>query len=446
MIWTRDEAGAYDAGVRIALCCAIVLVSAPAVAVAEADDWFRVGPYLRSPSPDAVTLVWEGEGARAAEVRIEGDERVWRLEPALRQAVRIEGLSPGARHGYEVRAGDAVARGELQAAPPPRAAIRFAVFGNTRLDERAQRLVGATARAQAPDLALSAGNLVSDGLSDHDWRRWFSAKGPLLRDTAIAAAIGSHDLQGEHRSADALAEYVGAPDRYHALSYGPARFLFLDSNLRDEAFEEQTEWLRAELKAARANPEVEHIFALSHHGPYSVGRRGGDERIRDAWAPLFEEHGVDAVFSAHDHVYSRAEAGGVRYIMTGGGGAPLYPRSRGADEASREAIRRFESAHHLVVVDVASGAVEMTALRLDQSAIETVSWGERRPAGPKVVAKVEELLAPPPPPKAPTEPRRAPADDDGPRDGRIGSLALGLLGVLALLAGSGAIAYSRRRA
>ena len=47
---------------------------------------------------------------------------------------------------------------------------------------------------------------------------------------------------------------------------------------------------------------------------------------------------------------------------------------------------------------------------------------------------------------APTEPRRAPADDDGPRDGRIGSLALGLLGVLALLAGSGAIAYSRRRA
>ncbi len=49
------------------------------------------------------------------------------------------------------------------------------------------------------------------------------------------------------------------------------------------------------------------------------------------FAPLFEKHKVDLVFNGHDHYYARTKplakkpgGHGVIYIVTGGGGAPLY--------------------------------------------------------------------------------------------------------------------------
>ena len=57
--------------------------------------------------------------------------------------------------------------------------------------------------------------------------------------------------------------------------------------------------------------------------------------------PLFEEYGVDVVFTGHDHCYERSFANGVFYIVTGGGGGPLYEQER----ASQHSLV-FESAYH----------------------------------------------------------------------------------------------------
>ena len=43
------------------------------------------------------------------------------------------------------------------------------------------------------------------------------------------------------------------------------------------------------------------------------------------WMELFEGYGVDMVFSGHDHIYERSFYNDVWYIVTGGGGASLYP-------------------------------------------------------------------------------------------------------------------------
>jgi hypothetical protein len=39
---------------------------------------------------------------------------------------------------------------------------------------------------------------------------------------------------------------------------------------------------------------------------------------------LFAQNGVDLVFSAHDHGYERSVVTGTTYIVTAGGGAPMY--------------------------------------------------------------------------------------------------------------------------
>lgn len=99
-------------------------------------------------------------------------------------------------------------------------------------------------------------------------------------------------------------------------------------------------------------------FVTLHHPPYSprgcafkvlgrcVGGHSDDEAVRNALGAAFtsggvdrprhEEHRPDMVLGAHNHFYARsrpldaeghpAEAGedAVRYVVTGGGGAPLY--------------------------------------------------------------------------------------------------------------------------
>ena len=67
-----------------------------------------------------------------------------------------------------------------------------------------------------------------------------------------------------------------------------------------------------------------------HKSPYSAGLHHGSElEVRQAFSPIFEEHGVQLVLSGHEHIYERtrslSEFGGrpVTYIVTGGGGARL---------------------------------------------------------------------------------------------------------------------------
>ena len=70
-----------------------------------------------------------------------------------------------------------------------------------------------------------------------------------------------------------------------------------------------------------------------HRSPYSAGgEHGSDLAVRSAFGPIFERHNVQLVLSAHEHVYERtrpiregSSGSEVTYLVTGGGGAPLYP-------------------------------------------------------------------------------------------------------------------------
>ena len=78
-----------------------------------------------------------------------------------------------------------------------------------------------------------------------------------------------------------------------------------------------------------------------HHPPFSISLHGGSRDLRERWAPLFEKYQVTAVFSGHDHVYERAEHEGIRYFVSGGGGAPLYPRRPHPSPVDLEAVVRI---------------------------------------------------------------------------------------------------------
>ena len=320
-------------------------------------------------------------------------------------------------------------------------------MGDSRGGVEPHRRVVERMAQEVPDFVLGTGDLVDEGANQDQWQEFFDVENPLLRNNVYFPAVGNHDRQGRGRTADVYRGYFSLPEngneteRYYAFTYATSRFLVLDSNIYSFALTDQTAWIERELVATRQDPAIDHIFVVMHHPPFSISLHGGARDLRERWTPLFEQYQVSAVFSGHDHVYTRAEHEGVRYFISGGGGAPLYPRRPKSHPVDLAAVKRFERVFHYLRVNVTGERVEVTAIRADGTTIETIAWLEGPPASeaPKLVAAAPEkgTGGPPPPAVTRTPPVRREAD---------GSLAwVGLAGVGLLLVAALVVVKTLRR-
>ena len=370
---------------------AVLLGAMTAATSAHAADGFMKGPYLQNVSGDAATVMWQSQRAIPGTLVVtmpDGTDR--RVDsPAGRfHEVRIGGLTASTRHPYRVETEDGQARGELTTAPTRDEPFSFVVFGDNRSNAQAHHVLAERVRREVPDFILGTGDMANDGGSEADWQQFFDAERDLMRNNVLFPTLGNHDRQGRNKSTN-YEKYFAVPaassdagERYYAFTWGNSRFVVLDSNLYNFALVDQTSWLERELAAAHADPDIAHVFVTMHHPPYSISIHGGHEELREMWTPLFEKYRVDAVFSGHDHCYSRGESMGVRYLVSGGGGAPLYPRDpRPAPEDAR-AVRYFERVYNYLRIQVAGDFVELAAMRHDGTLIESVSWGAL-PAAPE---------------------------------------------------------------
>jgi predicted phosphodiesterase len=348
-------------------------------AVAAAGEPFLKGPYLQNVGKTEVTIMWQSDPAAPGRVHVGG----LTLDAPAAQVheVRVTGLAPGRRYAYTVECAGKTAGGELVTAPEPSEPFSFVVFGDTRENRDQHRALVERVRREVPDFILMTGDMVDDGSNETDWQAFFAVERELLAENVLFPSVGNHDRHGRTRGADAYRRYFALPadapdpERYYAFSYGNARVIVLDSNEYSFALTDQTAWLEKQLARASADPTVAHRFIVMHHPPYSVSIHGGQPELREMWTPIFERYGVDAVFSGHDHVYERAEKNGVHYFVSGGGGAPLYPRDPRARPEDSAAILYFERTLNYLRVHVVGGFVEVAAEREDGTLIESVSWG-----------------------------------------------------------------------
>ena len=383
------------------LACLGVFLAATAVAHAEAARMLK-GPYLQDLAPTSITVMWHLDRAAPARIVVEGPggERAIDVAAARIGEVTVDRLVPSSRYRYRVEAGGQRWTGEFATAPEIGVDVPFSfiVMGDTRNGFDAHRRVVERMAQEVPDFVLGTGDMVDDGYRQDQWQQFFDVESQVLRDNVYYPAVGNHDRQGRGRTADSYRAFFSVPDnggdteRYYAFSYAAARFLVLDSNEYSFALTDQTAWLERELIAARQDPAVRHVFVVMHHPPFSISLHGGTRDLRERWTPLFENYQVSAVFSGHDHVYERAEHNGLRYFVSGGGGAPLYPRRPRPNPVDLEAVKKFERAYHFLRVTVTGNRVEVTAIRTDGTVIETTAWTEGTPPP-----------APPPPP-APHDP------------------------------------------
>ncbi|HTL35991.1 MAG TPA: metallophosphoesterase family protein [Kofleriaceae bacterium] len=406
-------------------CICVLAVAGVGVAAADAPRMLK-GPYLQDLAPTSITVMWEMEPQGPATIFVEGPGGTKKIDVKGDRIAEapIEGLTPSTRYRYRVVAGDQTWQGEFATAPPKGKDVPFSfvVFGDSRYGVEQHRRVVNRMSQEVPDFVLGTGDMVDEGFRQEQWQQFFDVENSLLRDNVYFPALGNHDRQGRGRTADSYRAFFSVPEngdeteRYYAFTYASSRFLILDSNLYSFALTDQTSWLERELIAARQDSSIRHIFVVMHHPPFSISLHGGAVELRERWTPLFEQYGVTAVFSGHDHVYSRAEHNGLHYFISGGGGAALYPRRPKSNPVDVAAVKKFERVLHYLRVTITGNRVEVTAVRADGTTIETTSWkdGPEPKAEPPKLAAAGAPPAPAPVAAAVTPPpKAAPPANDG---------------------------------
>lgn len=162
-------------------------------------------------------------------------------------------------------------------------------------------------------LLLLGDNVYPDGDPARLPDTVFAPFGPVLGEgTELLAILGNHDVRNDNGPGQMTA--LRMPGRWWSREYAGGEVLLvgLDSNL--VADPDQRAWLDATLGSSQARWKIVAV----HHPPYSAGYQGSSLEVREAWAPLFAEHGVQLVLSGHDHDYQRSvPIDGVTYVISG---------------------------------------------------------------------------------------------------------------------------------
>ncbi len=245
-------------------------------------------------------------------------------------------------------------------APAP--AVRFAVKGDWGWGGRAQaavtRRMCAAHRSRPFAFVLTTGDNLyrPDGVATR--ANFHRPEACLVRAGVRWRAVwGNHDLHG-----DGTATVLGSPRRYYTFSSGPLRVVVLDANRPDDAA--QLRFLRRTLGAA-----TEPMRIVAFHQPaHTAGIHRPGRAQRRLWVPLFRRHGVALVLQGHNHAYERIVADGVTYIVTGGGGAPLYPCVRPV-----AGLRRCLLAHHHLEIEASAAAARIRVVDPRGRVLESVA-------------------------------------------------------------------------
>lgn len=196
----------------------------------------------------------------------------------------------------------------------------FTVYGDTRNGHEIHQKIADAMLKMKPAAAFHTGDLVDNGENPGDWMIFARITSGLRAGSAMYPALGNHERQSKLY----FEEFPLLNNRkWYSVEAAGARFIVLDSNSSLKRGSEQYRWLKETL--ASAGKEKKFIIVLMHQPIFSIsGHYKEGKPLQGILCPLFERYGVSIVFSGHDHNYQRLLYRNVFYIVTGGGGAPLY--------------------------------------------------------------------------------------------------------------------------
>ena len=396
-----------------------ILGSAPS----PSDEGLVRGPYLQQVTDRTTVIVWASTSAGPARADVGGQSyaatstyfptSTTGLPDYYQHEAAISGLQPGTSYPYRLfDAGRAVTNGadQLRTAPDTGTGrVSFLIFGDSGTGSAEQRALASAMNLDNADLVLHAGDIVygnsegTGGASYATMQSWFfDLYATWLRRRPFFPSMGNHDSRPANNWGEPYLSFFSLPtmggagpfadhaERYYSFDYGPIHFVALDTEL---AFQDparraaQLAWLEADLAATGQPWKV----AYFHRSPYSsAGEHGSELAVRDAFAPIFERHGVQLSLSAHEHDYERtvpwrtgSGSQAVTYVVTGGGGGPLYAAGRDAWTAVSAAE------HHYLRVTIEGCTATLEAVRASFTLLDSATLDRCAQAADAVAPSVQ---------------------------------------------------------
>ena len=345
--------------------------------------------YVGDPAT-SMTIIWAtDEDTLAGQVALRDDEDNQYLLNALSltyeynfgegtrriHEITIDGLTPESTYYYKVGTEGAFSpEYTFRTAPAEATSFTFAVLGDSRghpdiLVQEMEILRDANAQ-----FALHTGDLVSLGIVQGMWDDFF-AEWEVFHSLPLMPILGNHEFGAVNYFAQFA---LPNNERNYSFVYGNVLFIGLDDNPGHDKLSGPT--LNFLKQTLEDHQDITWKIVFHHRPPYSSGSHGSQEDLQELWVPLYEEHHVDLVFNGHDHVYERThpildnqiveiddtgKTEGTTYVVTGGGGAPLYGLSGDWFTAASR------SDYHYCILEVNDQSLTLTAKLMSEEIIDS---------------------------------------------------------------------------
>lgn len=264
----------------------------------------------------------------------------------------LDNLIPGHKYVYHIGDGDNWNKeGSFQTETAMTNVFTFLLFGDSQssdYNEWSKTFGQAVLQTSDAKFFINVGDLVDNGQQYAQWKSWFAAISGYSNQIPVVPVVGNHEtytLIPEKKFS--LPIYFtqqfkvgqngpeGLKGQVYSFDYGNAHFVILDSQIGEErkflpdSLERQQAWLAKDLAATDKLWKFVFIHRPAYHNRQA-------ESLPDpktaAFVPIFDQYGVDVVFSGHDHVNKHTlglkagmvQAPGTVYMTAGRSGTKSY--------------------------------------------------------------------------------------------------------------------------
>jgi hypothetical protein len=246
---------------------------------------------------------------------------------------------------------------------------------------------------RSPELAFAVlgGDNVNSGISVEEFSLFTQNAAGVFSKVPLFSTVGNHESNFIGGKPELFQSWFAFPENgpegfseeFYSFDAANCHVLVLNSwiysgeqSLTEEDYQRVNNWIAADLAASTADWQV----VVLHVPVYAVHSDTTSAKLKENWAPIFEQYGVDLVFEGHQHVYSRSEPmyegridyeNGIPYVM-GVSGSKFYDS---ADETF--AVRTVYGVSNYQLVRVDGDAMTVQTLDLEGNELDFFSVSQR---------------------------------------------------------------------
>jgi hypothetical protein len=251
--------------------------------------------------------------------------------------------------------------------PLQKDSVRFAVIGDSGTGDQRQydvaKLMEGYRHAVGFDFVIMLGDNIYGGHKPKDLAQKFEIPYKPLLDAGVKfyASLGNHD---DPNIEPLYKGFNMGGERYYTFKKQDVQFLVLDSTYMDP---KQLMWVDKTLGSSSAHWKICYF----HHPLYNYGKmHGPDLDLRNQLRPLFTLHGVNVVFSGHEHAYERVKPeDGIYYFVLGSSGKLQRDDFRRTDLVERT----FDRDQTFMLVEIAGDQLFFQTISRSGETVDTGS-------------------------------------------------------------------------